>query len=116
MIKWLTDNGIQCDDSLKKIELLPPYHPELNSIENIWGIFKGKIASKNIGQNMTIVDNLISVCLDEVDNDTWRKTCHHVEEVEEEYKKYFDLDIEFVINLETSDSDTEEYEDSSDEN
>lgn len=47
---------------------------------------------------MTIVHNLITACLDEIDNDTWRKTFHHVEKVEEEYIKHFDLDLEFVTN------------------
>jgi hypothetical protein len=27
---------------------LPPYHPDLNSIETIWGIVKTRIAAKNV--------------------------------------------------------------------
>jgi hypothetical protein len=27
---------------------LPPYHPDFNPIETIWGIVKGRIAAKNV--------------------------------------------------------------------
>lgn len=144
MQKWLTDNGISFDEQSRKIELydlikknkerfiafkideiirskgfeilrLPPYHPELNAIENIWGILKNKIASQNIGQNMTEVQNLISEGLNSIGNDTWLNTCKHVEKIEKEYMKYIDYDFEFIINVgESSDSDTNESESDND--
>lgn len=60
MKKWLTEKNIPFDENSRNIEILrlPPYHPELNAIENIWGILKNRIASKNIAQNMTEVQNL----------------------------------------------------------
>lgn len=103
MQKWLTENGISFDNSLKKVELydlikknkdhfitfkidefirrkvfkilrLPLCEPELNPIENIWGIIKNRIASRNIGQNMTIVQSLIDECINNIDLTAWRTT------------------------------------------
>lgn len=137
MQKWLTENGIPFDEQARRIELydlikknkedfitfkiddiirskgfeilrLPPYHPELNAIENIWGILKNQIASRNIGQNMKDVQNLIYEGLNNINNDTWYNTCKHVEKIEKEYMKYFDYDYEFVINVdESSDTDSD---------
>lgn len=140
MQKWLTEHGIPFNALSRNVELydliirnkqrfisyrideiikskgfeilrLPPYHPELNAIENIWGILKNKIASKNIGQNMTEVQNLIAEGLNSIDNNIWLNTCKHVEKIEKEYMKYFDYDFEFVINVgESSDSSTTDFE------
>lgn len=138
MQQWLRDKGIAFEQSLLKLELydiikkhkdehitykiddfikskgfdvirLPPYHPELNAIENIWGIVKNYIASKNIEQNMTNMERLIFESLDRVTSETWQKTCAHVEKIEKEYLKYVDLDFEFIINL-GNDSDESESE------
>ncbi|XP_046966920.1 uncharacterized protein LOC124534920 [Vanessa cardui] len=144
MQKWLTENGISFDNRFKKVELydlikkkkdrfitfkiddfirkkgfgilrLPPYHPELNPIENIWGIIKNQIAAKNIGQTMTLVQNLIDECINNIDQTTWRNTCKHVEKIETEYMKYFDYDFQFIINVsEDDDSDNESENDDSD--
>ncbi|XP_045766308.1 uncharacterized protein LOC123879202 [Maniola jurtina] len=144
MKKWLMENNIPFDERSRNIELydlikknkerfvtykideiikskgceilrLPPYHPELNAIENIWGILKNRIASKNIAQNMTEVQNLIFEGLNSIDSNTWLNTCNHVEKIEKEYMKYFDSDFEFVINVgESSDSGTDEFESNSD--
>ncbi|XP_045454971.1 uncharacterized protein LOC123664476 [Melitaea cinxia] len=107
MQQWLRDKGIAYEQSLLKLELydiikkhkdqhikykiddfikskgfdvlrLPPYHPELNAIENIWGIVKNDIASKNIEQNMTNMETLINESLNKVTSETWCKTCTHV--------------------------------------
>ncbi|XP_045456694.1 uncharacterized protein LOC123666670 [Melitaea cinxia] len=136
MQQWLRDKGIAYEQSLLKLELydiikkhkdqhikykiddfikskgfdvlrLPPYHPELNAIENIWGIVKNDIASKNIEQNMTNMETLINESLNKVTSETWCKTCTHVKKIEKEYLKYFDLDFEFVIDLQNDSDDSE---------
>lgn len=138
MQQWLRDKGIAFEQNFLKLELydiikkhkhqhitykidnfikskgfdvirLPPYHPELNAIENIWGIVKNYIASKNIEQNMTYTEQLINESLNKVTSETWHKTCSHVEKIEKEYLKYVDLDFEFVIDLQ-NDSDESESE------
>lgn len=143
MQQWLTNKGIGFDESLRKVELydlikkhkkefvtfkidefikskgfdvlrLPPYHPELNAIENVWGIVKNYIASRNIEQNITSTDILINESIDNVSSETWRNTCSHVEKIEKEYLKYFDLDFEFVINLQDDSDDDSKTESSSD--
>ncbi|XP_041982726.1 uncharacterized protein LOC121735835 [Aricia agestis] len=143
MQHWLTENGISYDNSLKRIELndlikknkerfitfkidelmrrkgfeilrLPPYHPELNPIENIWGILKNRIVLRNRGQNMTVVQSLINECISDIDQTTWRNTCKHVEKIEKEYMKYFDCDFQFIINVDENeyDSNDDSYDDS----
>ncbi|CAH2101829.1 unnamed protein product [Euphydryas editha] len=144
MQKWLTENGISFDNNFKKDEIydliknnkdrfitfkidefirkkgfeilrLPPYHPELNPIENIWGIIKNRIASKNVDQTMTVVQSLIDECINTIDQTTWRNTCKHVEKIEKEYMKYFDCDFQFIINVsEDDDSDNDSENDDSD--
>ncbi|CAH2094193.1 unnamed protein product [Euphydryas editha] len=128
MQQWLRDKGIAFERNLLKLELydiikkhkdqhitykiddfikskgfdvirLPPYHPELNAIENIWGI--------NIDQNTTNMETLINESLNKVTSETWYKTCTHVEKIEKEYLKYFDVDFEFVIDLQNDSDDSE---------
>ncbi|KAL0902501.1 hypothetical protein ABMA27_000355 [Loxostege sticticalis] len=102
MQKWLTENGIPFDEQARRIELY-----DLNAIENIWGILQNQIASRNIGQNMKNVQNLIYEGLNNINNDTWYNTYKHVEKIEKEYMKYFVYDYEFVIHVdESSVSDT----------
>lgn len=86
MQTWLAEKNIQFDESMKKIDIilknkdrfkrfvideliqsqgfeilrLPPYHPELNPIEKIWGILKNYVANKNVSQNLTSIMSLIN--------------------------------------------------------
>lgn len=38
---------------------LPPYHPDLNPIEEAWGVTKGHVAYENDGSNFALVKDLI---------------------------------------------------------
>lgn len=134
MQTWLTEKNIPFDETMKKIELydlilknkdkfkrfvidelieskgfeilrLPPYHPELNPIEKIWGILKNYVASKNVAQNLTSIMALINERLEMIDRTMWANTCRHVEDTEKQYSQYFDMDNEFIINVNDSDSD-----------
>ncbi|CAG4982209.1 unnamed protein product [Colias eurytheme] len=141
MQEWLTEKNIPFEESMKKIELydiilknkdrfqrfaidelvrskgheilrLPPYHPELNPIEKIWGILKNYVDKKNLGQNMTSIMALIKERMEMIDSSMWENTCRHVNDLEKEYMKNFDMDFEFIINVE-SDSDESDYFDDS---
>lgn len=87
MQKWLMERGIFFEAGETKVELyekiklhkpqhktyvldkvmaehghvvlrLPPYHPELNPIEKIWGIVKNRIAVRNVTYKMEDVRRL----------------------------------------------------------
>lgn len=143
MQEWLISKGISFDSSLRNVELydiikkhktdfvtykiddiirskgfevlrLPPYHPELNAIENIWGVLKNYIALRNIEQNMTNTEHLIQESISKITSETWRNTCKSVIKKENEYMKYFDTDYELIINLQDdSDRETDSEEDCS---
>ncbi|CAG4981385.1 unnamed protein product [Colias eurytheme] len=82
-----------------KVLRLPPYHPELNPIENVWGILKNYIASHNVDQNVREIMKLINERLSQIDEGMWGNTCRHVQKKEEEYYRHFDMESEFIINL-----------------
>lgn len=87
---------------------LPPYHPDLNPIENIWGIVKNDVASRNINQNYTSIMSILNEAFDRVNKDVWFNTCQHVEKIEDEYMRHCDLDFSFIINVgDTSDSESD---------
>ncbi|XP_045450769.1 uncharacterized protein LOC123659609 isoform X1 [Melitaea cinxia] len=127
MQTWLAGKNIPFAETMKKIELydlilrhkdihkrfvidelirskgfeilrLPPYHPELNPIEKIWGILKNYVASKNVTQNLTSIMASINERLETIDRTMWANTCRHVEETEKQYLQYFDTDNEFIIH------------------
>ncbi|XP_023933911.2 uncharacterized protein LOC112042931 [Bicyclus anynana] len=138
MQQWLRDKGVPFEESLLKLELydlikkqinqnityeidelieskgfdvlrLPPYHPELNAVENIWGIVKKYIALNSNEQMVTDAERLINESFNKINSVTWQNTCSHIEEIEKAYLKYFDLDFEFAIDLQ-DDSDESESE------
>lgn len=103
MQTWLAEKNIPFDETMKKIQLydlilknknkfkrfvidelieskgfeilrLPPYHPELNPIEKIWGILKNYVASKNVAQNLTSIMALINERLEMIDRTMWANT------------------------------------------
>lgn len=134
---WLTEKNISFEKSMTRIELydlilqnkdrfksfaidvlirskgyevlrLPPYHPELNPIEKIWGILKNYVAKRNVQQNLTSIMGLIKERIDMIDGSMWENTCCHVMGIEKQYMKHFDMDFEFIINVE-SDSDESDF-------
>ncbi|XP_052756778.1 uncharacterized protein LOC113512254 [Galleria mellonella] len=61
-----------------KIVRLPPYHCDLNPIEMIWGIVKGKVATKNVGLDNITFMQLVKNCFE----DTWNNCCEHTKKIE----------------------------------
>ncbi|XP_063385366.1 uncharacterized protein LOC134671435 [Cydia fagiglandana] len=133
---WLTTNGIDYETYMSKEELmclvdkykpdpkyevdeilkenghevlrLPPYHCDLNAIEQIWSLAKRKVGSKNMGLSVKEVEKAISTEFGTVTPEDWKKCTDHVLHVEQ---KYIERDgivttLEpFIINV-TSDRDS----------
>jgi hypothetical protein len=91
---------------------LPPYHPDLNPIENIWGIVKSRIAAKNVTFTLGDVHKLAEENFAAVTIEEWSAVCEHVKVLEQQYlstEHKMDSAMErFIINADdddTSDSD-----------
>jgi transposase len=76
--KLLTESG---HDVLR----LPPYHPDLNPIENIWSIIKGYVASKNVDMTLSVVEKLVKEKMSSVTSVEWDNVCRHACQKENEY-------------------------------
>ncbi|XP_060564213.1 uncharacterized protein LOC132723503 [Ruditapes philippinarum] len=61
---------------------LPQYHAELNAIELIWALVKGKVSSENVTFKMTDVLKLTQNAIDNITTEEWKSCCRHVEQVE----------------------------------
>lgn len=114
MIKWLSDRNIAHSNTMYKPELysiikmhkpsfkiykiddlfsksghtvlrLPPYHPDLNPIELIWSLLKGRVAKKNVTFNIDAVERLVSETCESITKDEWKKRCEHTRKIEEAY-------------------------------
>ncbi|KAJ4440513.1 hypothetical protein ANN_08654 [Periplaneta americana] len=64
---------------------LPPYHPDLNSIELVWGDIKGQVASQSIGTSLGEKKSLVLKLMNEYPSEKWRKCCEHVRKIEDKY-------------------------------
>ena len=64
---------------------LPPYHPDLNLIENIWGIVKGWVASRNVDHKIETVRRLCEEKFSSMTAEDWLPVCRRVQRIEEEY-------------------------------
>ncbi|XP_028158200.1 uncharacterized protein LOC114351259 [Ostrinia furnacalis] len=144
MQKWLKENDIYFDEQSHKLELynlikenkkrfvtyhideivkskgfeilrLPPNHPELNAIENIWDILKTRIDWNDVGQNLAEVKTAILKGLESIDaNIAWHNACKHVEKIEKEYMKYYDFEFDTNLAYQSGDSDIEDFQSDSD--
>lgn len=114
MTKWLDEHEIEYDSSLLKPELyeliklhkdrykifvfdnllhqfghsvlrLPPYHPDLNPIEMIWGIVKNFVAQKNVTNKIADTIQLCKNKMDAISVEDWKKVYDKVIQVENEY-------------------------------
>lgn len=142
MQEWLSSKGIYYGSDMLKVELyklillhkpkykeyaidsiikekghnvlrLPPYHPDLNPIENIWAVLKGYVASNNVEMALTNVKSLIEEKVEKTDGIVWNSTCRRAEEAEKSYwenELAFD-DIteydQFIINTNRESDETE---------
>lgn len=64
---------------------LPPYHPTLNPIENIWGIVKGRVATRNVDFEVQTLIQITEEEFNNVTSDEWRKTVEHAWREEEKF-------------------------------
>jgi len=84
---------------------LPPYHPDINPIEEAWGIAKDHVGLENDGsQPFDQVKNLLLEGFEKVD---WRPLVRRVHEHEERYLKRYEItqpEIGDIIDLDTSSS------------
>lgn len=112
---WLKKNNIEFDDSWKKPQLydlitrhkmdpqykvdlllnehghevlrLPPYHCDLNPIEQIWAIVKRRIAEKNVSQMPSEIASITETAFSTITPEEWSNVCMHVQKIEEKYFK-----------------------------
>lgn len=145
MTRWLTEHGIPFTDAMYKPELyslikmhkpyykmykidaifaeaghsvlrLPPYHPDLNPIELIWGLMKHNIAKENITFTTDSVMKLVEETCASITKEDWLNRCEHCKKIEQEYlalePAIDNLTEHFVINV---NDDTGSDDDSDDE-
>ena len=94
-----------------KVLRLPPYHPELNPIENVWSQVKGYVAARNRDFKLTTVKTLMEEGVAQVTPENWKNYVQNVIKIEENMWKADNL-IEvthdrLIINLDSDDSDDE---------
>ena len=64
---------------------LPPYHPELNSIELVQGKIKGEVARHAIGSFLQQKEQLLRELFREYSTEKWKECCGHVRKAEDKY-------------------------------
>lgn len=115
IIQWLAENNIPHTEQMLKLELyeeikrhrairnpkhkiddiihsmghevlrLPPYHPDLNPIENIWATVKARVGSRNTSFKFSDVQKLAEEEFSKITVEDWRKVCEKAIRTEEEY-------------------------------
>lgn len=141
MQQWLRDKNIPFNDAMLKTSLydtikihkprfkrfkvnalleenghtvlrLPPYHPDLNPIEEIWAQIKGYVAKKNVSFKL---DDAMKHAIDKIeamstiDSQCWTNVCRHIIDIENNYRliepaldRILD-NLSFVVNTGSSD-------------
>ena len=89
---------------------MPPYHADLNSIELIWAMLKGKVAMSNLTLKKKDVKKLTEDAFESISQEDWASCCRHVKDDE---KRFYATDIavddqvdRLVITVTSSDEDT----------
>jgi transposase len=67
-----------------EIEFLPPYHSDLNPIENVWGIIKNHVAQHQTEFSMAEVERLTREGVAKVTAEMWKKCVLRAERIEME--------------------------------
>ena len=96
---------------------LPPYHCDLNPIENIWGIIKNEVAMNNTSFKLADMKVLTDQAIKNVDPTIIKNTMEHVKKTEERYWENDGLSLSpvienFSINIAESSSDESSSENS----
>ncbi len=147
MKEWLTERGIPFHSKSLKAELyalikkykpkpeyvvdrlitqhghkvlrLPPYHCDLNPIEQLWGIIKNDVARNNTDFKLDSMKKLTEEAINRVSLNVIKKTFGHAIKVEKEYWKKDGLQFAPIVQpaiIETNDSSSSSSEsDSSDD-
>ncbi|RZF32437.1 hypothetical protein LSTR_LSTR001901 [Laodelphax striatellus] len=118
-IRYLIDDIIKAQgfDVLR----LPPYHPELNTIELIWADVKNWVASHNVTFKFNDVERLTKFKFESMNVADWEKKCESVKRLEEYFfgnQAQLENTVEsYVIKLGVESSDDEDFgsEDGSDD-
>lgn len=79
---------------------LPPYHPDLNPIELVWGDIKGELARTAIDSNLEKKKEVLNSLFTNYSAEKWRKCDDHVIKNEEEYyrtDRVFDNEIDRLV-------------------
>ncbi|XP_061716757.1 uncharacterized protein LOC133524644 [Cydia pomonella] len=118
-----TEDIYKIDELLKKngheVLRLPPYHPDLNPIELVWGDIKGQLAQKNIEPNLDQKKITLEGLFAEYSAEKWEQCVNHVIKIEDEYCNHDrildDVVDQLIINLQddSDDDDNSESEESS---
>lgn len=154
LINWQVENNIQHSSTMLKVELydlvrqhktspqhqiddlirsaghevlrLPPYHPDLNPIENIWGIVKSRVSSRNTTFKMDDVKKLAEEEFNKITVEEWSiHKCDKAIRTENNYLDYehsWDAFTDRIVIRPGEDSssetlsDDDEYDDTNDEN
>lgn len=128
MQEWLTRHNVPFDESARKCDLmtlinqqnvekqyrvdeiikaeghtvlrLPPYHPDLNPIELVWGDVKGELARTAIDSNLDKKKEVLTSLFANYSADKWRKCDDHVMKNEQEYydtDRVFDDEVDRLV-------------------
>ena len=95
---------------------LPPYHPDLNPIQKIWVIVKGRIAAKNVTFKLGDVQQLAEQHFAAVTMVDWAAVCRHVKAAEDEYmsrEHEMDSVMEIIVINAGDDEDDDDDDDTS---
>jgi len=142
MLFWLDERGIRYSSDMTKAELydlikmhkpqyetfaidhlladhghtvlrLPPYHPDLNPIEQIWGIVKTRIAAKNVTFKLRDVQQLAEQNFVAVTMEEWAAVCRHAKTMEEDYMSR-EHEMDSVMERITVNADDDDHDDNDD--
>jgi len=95
---------------------LPPYRPDLNTLENNWGIVKTRIAAKIVTFKLQDIQQLAERNFASVTMEARAAVCRHVRAVEEEYmSREHEMDSVMertIINANGDDDDDDDNDDS----
>ncbi|XP_053618380.1 uncharacterized protein LOC128679904 [Plodia interpunctella] len=110
-----TEDIYKIDEVLKRngheVLRLPPYHPDLNPIELVWGDIKGQLAQKSIDSNLDQKKEILERLFAEYPKEKWENCVKHVIKIEDEYCKHdgaLDEVVDFIINVQDDSDDSDD--------
>lgn len=94
---------------------LPPYHPDLNPIELVWGDVKEQLAREHVDSTLTQKEKLLETLFSNYTTDKWQKCDDDVMKIEDQYynnDKMFDdaVDNMTIGAIDSDESSSSEYD------